>query len=523
MADIANSTVPSEHQKEAPRLGRSASVREPPKSAHQSPVAAVGGLNHHAGDVSQDSPSEKSKTPKDAKRRTVQVEYVAPQSQTTRGEYQDTSGARTRDEPQATAVLEKPRTTSKTAPNPPVNLNKPLPGHFPRSTSENPGLTGSNTYSTVPSNTRPQTGGSMASFHTGRLPSRGSYGQPVAPTVTATNTEGRLAQPKSGQFSLAQNPAQASNVSIGRPSTQQLPSAFNPTPRQEPPKSGHKRSSTVSSIGERLFGRSGSILGGRNSQVPNSRPRQNKRYPPTSMKDPLAREDSRMSMDSRRSMQYGHNRKASEAEGRPRRFSLLPSSFSFRNFSGRTQTPEESSQTPRTVDPQSQQRPATGPMPNRPRATSYGTQEAMSMVNEGPADEVHEQKDSRPLSYEAQIDQQFAELGNRFDQTDDSFGAISSEQGYHNADEQYSGSNYAYSSKPNYYDDYNGTYDSLPRQSMQQPARRGPSVLQKNHRKFADAYEYERDASHHSGSSGAARKVMDFFRRRAKSRAGDDR
>ncbi|KAJ5676764.1 uncharacterized protein N7477_002397 [Penicillium maclennaniae] len=505
VADIANTTVPSEHQ-EAPTLVRSASVREPPKSAHQLPVVAVGGLNHHAGDVSQDSPSEKSKNSKDAKRRTVQVEYVAPQSQTTRGEYQDNAGPHTRDETQASVTSEKPRTTSKTAPKPPINLDKPLPGHFPRSTSENPGLTGSHTYAPAPSNTRPQTGGSMASFHTGRLPSRGSYGQPVAPMVTATNTEGRLAQPKSGQFSLVQSPAQVSSASIGRPSTQQLPSAFNPTPRQEPPQ---ERPQAIQHCG-------------RSSQAQNSRARQNRRYPPTSMKDPLPREDSRQSMDSRRSMQYSHSRKASEAEGRPRRFSLLPSSFSFRNFSGRAQSPEESSQTPRTVDPQSQ-RPATGPMSTRPRATSYGTQEAMSMVNEGPADEVHEQKDSEPLSYEAQIDQQFAELGNRFEQTDESFGAISSEQVYQqNDDDQYNGSHYKYSSKPNYYDDYNGTYDSLPRQSTQVD-RRGPSVLQKNHRKFADAYEYERDSSHHSGSSGAARKVMDFFRRRAKSRAGDDR
>jgi hypothetical protein len=177
---------------------------------------------------------------------------------------------------------------------------------------------------------------------------------------------------------------------------------------------------------------------------------------------------------------------------------------------------------PRTGDPQSQ-RPATGPMSSRPRATSYGTQEAMGMVNEGPADEVHERKDSEPLSYEAQIDQQFAELGNRFDQTDDSFGAISSDQVYQqNADDQYNGGHHTYSSKPSYYDDYNGAYDNMPRQSMQ-AGRRGPSVLQKNHRKFVDAYEYERDSSHHSGSSGAARKVMDFFRRRAKSRAGDER
>lgn len=229
-----------------------------------------------------------------------------------------------------------------------------------------------------------------------------------------------------------------------------------------------------------------------------------------------------MSMDSRRSIQYSHSRKASEAnaEGRPRRFSLLPPSFSFRTFSSRAETPEEASQTPRTVDPRRQQRPATGPAQSHARATSYGTQDAMGMVSEGPAEEVHDdQKGSEPLNYEAQIDQQFAELGSRFDQTHDSFGVISSEQTHPHTDDQYSGPHYTYSSKPNYYDDYNGTYENLPRQSMQ-TGRRGPNVLQKNNRKFADAYEYE---SHHSGSSGAARKVMDFFRRRAKSRAGDDR
>ncbi|KAJ5167261.1 uncharacterized protein N7482_006042 [Penicillium canariense] len=554
VADIVNATVPAgkilegpwnqywdsqsdrlthsftpEPKNEAPSLARSASVREPPKTSH-SAVPAVGGLNHHAGDISQGSPSDKSKTSRDAKRRTVQVEYVAPQSQTTRGEYQETSESRSRgtakqDEPQAPMPPAKD-TTTPTAPKPPVNYDKPLPTHFPRSTSDNAAFTGTHTSTTTgPSTTRPTTGGSMASFHTGRLPSRGSYGQPVAPMVTATNTEGRLAQPKSGQFSLAQNPAQASSTSIGRPSTQQLPSAFNPTPRQEPPK-GHKRSNTVSSISEKLFGRPGSILGGRNAQsnAAGRADRQNKRYPPTSMKESLPREDSRVSMDSRRSMQYSHSRKASQAgDGRPRRFSLLPPSFSFRTFSsGRVQTPEEASQTPRTVDPHGVQRPATGPIQSRSRATSHGTQDGMGLVNEGPADEVHEHKDSDPLSYEAQIDQQFAELGNRFDQTQDSFGAISSEQVYPNNDDQNSGHNYTYSSKPNYYDDYNGTYDNLPCQSMQ-AGRRGANVLQKNHRKFADAYEYERDGSHHSGSSGAARKVMDFFRRRAKSRAGDDR
>ncbi|CAI7607648.1 unnamed protein product [Penicillium glandicola] len=531
VVDIANTTIPSETQKEVPPLVRSASVREPPKT-HPNNAPAVGGLNHHAGDVSQDPPPEKSRTPRDAKRRTVQVEYVAPQSQTTRGEAPvEPSASRSRvpgpSEAQIAASAQRsaePVHQSTDAQSP--NLNKPLPGHFPRSTSDNAAFTGSHT-AAIPQGPRPATGGSMTSFgNTGRLPSRGSYGLPVAPTVTATNTEGRLAQPKSRQFALAQDSAQASSTSISRPSTQnqnqQLPSTFNTTPRQEPPK-GHKRSNTVSSLGERLFGRSGSILGGR-TQSNATRTKQDKRYPPVSMKDPLPRENSRMSMDSRRSMQYPHNRKTSEsgAENRPRRFSLLPQSFSFRGFSNsRAQTPEEISQIPRPVDPRAPQRPATGPAGQtqaRSRATSYGTQDAMGIVAEGPGEDVHIEPES--LSYEAQIDQQFADLGSQFDRSD-SFGVPSAEQVYQNSADYSDHPNH--SSKPSYYDDYD-PYDSAPRQSMQVGrSGRGPGVLQKNHRKFADAYEYERDGSHHSGSSGAARKVMDFFRRRAKSRAGDDR
>ncbi|KAJ5488200.1 hypothetical protein N7453_011654 [Penicillium expansum] len=497
VVDIANTTIPSETQKETPPLVRSASVREPPKT-HQNNAPAVGG------------------PPRDAKRRTVQVEYVAPQSQTTRGEPPvEPSTSRGR----APAPSEAHIAASAQQPTEPahqptdasaLNLNKPLPGHFPRSTSENVALTGSHTIA-MSQGPRPATGASMNSLgNTGRLPSRGSYGQPVAPTVTATNTEGRLAQPKSRQFALAQDPAQASSASIGRPSTQnqQLPSTFNTTPRQEPPK-GHKRSNTVSSLGEKLFGRSGSILGGRSH-----------------MKEPLPRDNSRMSTDSRRSMQYPHNRKTSEsgAENRPRRFSLLPQSFSFRGFSNtRAQTPEETSQIPRPVDPRSPQRPATGPSgpaQGRSRATSYGTQDAMGIVDEGPGDDVHTEPE--PLSYEAQIDRQFADLGSQFDRQSGSFGVPSAEQVCQNSADHSGHQNH--SSKPNYYDDYTGPYDNAPRQSMQVGrSGRGPGVLQKNHRKFADAYEYERDGSHHSGSSGAARKVMDFFRRRAKSRAGDDR
>lgn len=500
-------------------------------------MATVGGLSHQSGDISQEQPPEKSKTPRDAKRRTVQVEYVAPQSQTTRGDagLTDSPGPAAEQAPSGGVAA---RTDSE-----PISLPRDVPadpGAQPKGsrTAAEPTahVTGkthrSNSDTTAfaamqpaaPQNARPATGGSMGSFTAGRLPSRGSYGQPVAPTVAATNAEGRLAQPKSKQYVISspirQDPAQSSGVDVGRPSIQQLPSKFNTTPRQDPPK-GHKRSNTVSGLGEKLFGRSGSIFGGRTAQPSSPRPKPGKRYPPTSMKGPLAGDD-RMSMDSRRSMQYGSKGKVNESgDHRPRRFSLLPPSFSLRSFttSSRSHTPDEESQTPRPMDTD-QQRPSTGPTRSRARATTYGTQDPMGMVSEGPGEEpiVHDE----PANYQSRIDSQFAALHGTpsNNPTTTSYNSASAERV--NDHGHYTRHPHANLSTPNYYGEYGGTYDSLPRQSMQggRPVRGG--VLQKN-RKFADAYEYERDMPHHAGSSGAARKVMDFFRRRAKSRAGDDR
>ncbi|PWY92029.1 kinase-like protein [Aspergillus heteromorphus CBS 117.55] len=528
----------TEPHKEAPSLARSASVREPPK-AYQGNVSSVGGLIHHAGDISQEQASERSKTPRDTKRRTVQVEYVAPQSQTTRGEVP--AGAESADmpgpsEPRATRTRSNSRgmvpnvqpsilphdvhggssvrTEKAAAGSAPAPVTVP---HLPRSTSD----------TTAPHATRPTTGGSMASFNAGRLPSRGSYGQPVAPTVAATNAQGRLAQPKSKQYVIsAPIPQDPSQQSIGQPSTQQLPAKFNTTPRQESPK-GHKRSNTVSSIGEKLFGRSGSIFGGR-GQAGGPRQKNGKRYPPTSMKEPYGGDDTRMSVDSRRSIQYGFGRKTSEtgAENRPRRFSLLPPSFSLKGFSSsRSQTPEEESQTDRSTENRVEPSPSTSAVRPRPRATSYGTQDTFGMAPEGvPGDEAVSQDE--PVNYQARIDQQFAVLHSNqsgiYQPT--SYSATSAEQVYQTDNDHYYRNQYANHSTPNYSDDYAGPHDKGPRPSMQagRPGR-GTGVLPKNHRKFADAYEYEQNLAHRPGSSGAARKVMDFFRRRAKSRAGDDR
>ncbi|EAL90812.1 putative serine/threonine protein kinase (Kin4) [Aspergillus fumigatus Af293] len=545
VADIADTTVPPESHREAPALARSASVREPPK-AYQSSIPTVGGLVHQSGDISQEPSVDRSKTSRDTKRRTVQVEYVAPQSQTARGESPSApespnakpsevlpaarpgsrdAAANTQVGALPSGVHMEQRSIRAGEPKAPAGSVPPTPGHLPRSTSDSTALTGTHTTMPPTQATRPTTGASMASFNTGRLPSRGSYGQPVAPTVAATNAQGRLAQPKSKQYVISapipQNSSQHAAMSIGRPSTQALPAKFNTTPRQEPLK-GHKRSNTVSGIGEKLFGRSGSIFGGRGTQTaPRQKP--SKRYPPTSMRDPFAGEEIRVSMDSRRSIQYGSNRKMSETggENRPRRFSLLPASFSLRGFSSsRSQTPEEESQTSRSTDQRVQQRPSAGVIRPRARATSYGTQDAMGMVSDGPGEGVLASEE--PVNYQARIDQQFAELHGlqsaAYQPT--SYSSTSAEHVYHNGNDHQYEHQYANHSTPNYYDEY--TSDARPSMQVGR-AGRGPNVLQKNNRKFADAYEYERDPSHHSGSSGAARKVMDFFRRRAKSRAGDDR
>lgn len=495
-------------------------------------MPTVGGLNHQQGKISPDEPADKSKTPRDAKRRTVQVEYVAPQSQTARGEPSTAAPSANVSRPsgpsgpRAPANQTAPATSSKVAP-PAPNLAAEEAGtrsgyskntafsqgasNIPRSTSDSAG-TFLGTQAAAPQNARPTTGGSMNSINAGRLPSRGSYAQPVAPTVAATNAQGRLAQPKNGKqyvisAPLPQQTGHASAMSIGRPSAQEIPSKFSPT--QEPPK-GHKRSSTVTGISEKIFGRSGSLFSSRNTQSTVPRTRTAKRYPPTSMKDPYPTDNSRVSMDSRRSLSYALGRKQSDSnqEGRPRRFSLLPASFSLKGFGSgsRAQTPEEEPQMiqvrdfNRSVDSHAPQRPSTGPTDVQ-RQLSYGAHESPG-IQEGPDDIA------------TQIDQHFAALhGQQSPFQYDSFGSPSAEQVYENNLQQ------QYSNQPSpYQEPYNSTYSDLSRPSLQGGRSGKGGVLTKNNRKFADAYEYERDPSHHSGSSGAARKVMDFFRRRGKAR-----
>lgn len=600
VADIANSTVPAgeftltrliaslrertnnfpDESQDVPQLARSASVREPSKT-HQVNASPVGGLSHQQGQITPGD-GEELKPKRDTKRRTVQVEYVAPQSQTTRGEAAPAvttptsaspvavSASRIRSGSQGLAELstQLPTRVKPLPQDPPVSRDDrqlvqqqsmPPPARVgrevPRSVSDSTGAFN------VPSSqqyvTRPTTQGSMTSASGGRgdvrLPSRGSYGQPVPPTVAATNAHGKVAQPKNGkQYSISgpipQDQPQAASPSIGRPSTQQLPTKYNETTALEPQGRGHKRANTLGGIGEKIFGRSGSLLGKKEKDREQTNiPRQQKvgkRYPPTSMKEPYESVAPRASIDSRRSTSFGFGRKksdleAQEIEAKPRRFSLLPASFSFKSFSSanKDQLEGNEGQMSRVNDfpqppgsrGQSQGQPSAAPMRGPGRTTSYDTEESMPLGHDG---QTERDRQIRSSNFPPR-GQQHPHNPQSFAAPTDVYGGTGvykapqapyGEQSYLQTEptppaERWGGN--TESSRPAYPEGFN-SYDGG-RPSMQQgrPGK-APGVLQKNNRKFADAYDHEQDPSH-AGSSGAARKVMDFFRRRGKARAGDDR
>lgn len=593
-------------QHDTPLLARSASVREPSK-ANPANMSPVGGLSHQ-GRIDPEMPAEKTKTTRDPKRRTVQVEYVAPQSQTTRGEASSTAPSpammtqspiatsggskttRVRDgtegpegtsrQPISTTATSKPlpqdpslaqhqrqdrayygqQSTVQPQPRPggtqqtmapPSRPPKDLPRSVSDSTSAFAPLS-----STIPG--RPATGGSMSSG-AGRLPSRGnSYSQPLAPTVAATTAQGRLAQPKNGKQYNISAPMPQSELyypeqSIGRPSTQQYTPA-PPPPAQRDQQRGHKRSNTLGN----LLGRSGSVFGGRpaSQTKQEQRPQQEKRYPPTSMKAPMQSDSPpRQSTDSRRPS-FGFGRKTSDLrknsdvskQEKPRRFSLLPASFSFKGLTGGAK--DQSSETTLSA---SEPRPST--MPQAPPSRGQPRPETMAYGRGQSQSNSYRNESGAATGYDGQRDSDGPQTRRNNNNTS-SRGASQMQPGYHNdsqpptQEEALSpprppqGQSYllgesgspseseisvnAAQRRPMYPPGFN-SYEDDARQSMQQSRNpRGASVLQRNNRKFADAYEQDQEPGYggggrNAGSSGAAKRVMDFFRRRGKARAGDDR
>ncbi|KAB8754777.1 hypothetical protein FH972_026565 [Carpinus fangiana] len=281
-----------------PSLARSASVREPSKP-NSSPSGTVPSFPSRTAAAAEDVMSKASPTSRDAKRRTVQLEYVPPQNHTQRSprdnpyQYGSSSmNSSTRPRTQENGSREvRPHPPPKDEP-PGIKGKAPPPVRpardYPRSTSDSTAFTSGQ----YPS--RPATQGSMTGS---RLPpSRGSYGQPSSATITTTNAHGQVSMPKSaGQ----QNGTSAVGSGLGP--RKQINSASHPS-------RGHKRSSTLGGLGDKLLGRSSSV-----SKRENTRPSKTDRtYPPTSMK-PMAYNEQgsnegyqpRASVDSKRSGAFG--------------------------------------------------------------------------------------------------------------------------------------------------------------------------------------------------------------------------
>lgn len=545
----------------------------------------IGSLSHQ-GKLEPGPSTEKKKAERNPNRRTVQVEYVPPQSQTVRGEAvspmaspvvgsynttpgtgpsksrskvdgpdavaRDYEGARTR-EPTAQSTprapqayhnqsgqgrKQRPSSSQWDTMAPPARPPKDLPGavsdHHGAFAQVSPSASG-----------RPTTGGSMTPSGHNRLPSRGnSYSQPLAPAVITENAQGRVTQPKpEGRYNISapipQSDAYNQADSIGLPSTQE----YAPPPtlgRKEPPR-GHKRSNTLGN-----FFRTASITGPRSQpQSPKETPQREKRHPPTSMKNPIASDTPRKSTDSRRPS-FSFSRKNSdlrkdtelskEEKRSSRRFSLLPASFSFKSLSstgfGKDQSPD--------VRPVSERRPSnfaqTAPASrshSRPQTMAYsrGQSQVKALgreeVFDGGRDRNGNQEtrvvdDTQQAQYNTPINQDVRGLqppprpqqsGRSYigtpTESEISLQPRSQRQAEH---------------RPVYPPGFgNDSYDDESRTSMQQqrPAR-GPSVLQKPNRRFADAYEdHGPGEGNHAGSSGAAKRVMDFFRRRGRARGGE--
>ncbi|EXJ87312.1 CAMK/CAMKL/KIN4 protein kinase [Capronia epimyces CBS 606.96] len=528
VTDIAQTTVPTAED-EPPALNRSASVREgPSRTGGTSP----GALSRTHEGLLQDIDESSTGSRRDrAARHTLQPEYVPPQTHTARVQG-SVAGApavsRTRAEEAPEVAFTQPSSLSKPLPqDPPVEgaqkrrqvsaqekLSPPVrPSRdIPRSVSDSPNAFGASPNVTQGGQymRRPSTQGSMTSASGPantrsdlRLPSRGSYGQPVAPTVAATNVQGRVTQPTKpvrGYNISGPLPQTGAQNSIGQPMTTPMPNPSSQVP-QKP--AHHRRSSTLSGLGERLFGRSNSVVKKETERQKNGR-----KYPPTSMREYPSEAPRRMSTDSKRSFSFGLGKKRStdlESQGQTektvRRFSLIPNSLSFKGLMGGSK--DEPTTKPGTPHgdmyvPPTSSRPPTG----------------QEYVGQQISNTDGQQDGSRPVVYNnfsrPPQPQYQAQRGVAIQSSNDVYGGT----GVYSPPGQ-DRTHHRQQSEPmsHIMAQYPDMVEPAGRPSMQQ-GRQGRVVLVKNNRRFADAYDRDQGPTHHGGRSGAVKKVQDFFRRR---------
>ncbi|KAK6948870.1 hypothetical protein Daesc_008941 [Daldinia eschscholtzii] len=544
-SEIQNTTVPTEDA-DVGNLARSASVREASKTKQSNAAPSDAARKQGKADAEEQMYGKQ----KDNKRRTVQVEYVAPVTQTQRGGEPSDVHASPRGKTRARSSSQGPvevhsSPADKPLPrDPPVSRDdyatptrdprKPPSTHrreappprsnIPRTASDNAYV---NTAAVGTSATRPTTGGSMQSTAS-RLASstRGSYGQPLPPAVAGTNAHGSIQQPKGSKNYVISNPIpqDAPDMDFGRPSIS-VPSKFAQVSgftqggQQQNEAKGHRRSNTIGEIGGKIFGRSGSIFGSRKKR-PDQGDKSSRKYPPISMSNAVPG-DSRTSMESRasrRSFSLGLGRKrsgsiagsqASLEKPQNRRFSLMraiglskepatpPPDASQQDLP--IQEPPEVDEYNQYVDPQHS-------YTNAGQRYGDGTYEPLQSPrqesvrgdpNPSPA-QSRFPSNTRPTAIPSYL-QQGAVLNSE------------SESSIENPQRKQPGNS-----------PYQVAYDSDQYDGRQSGRGSGRGILQKN-RRFVDAYdgeEYGRPHDH-AGSSGAAKRVMDFFRRRGRARGGE--
>ncbi|POR34485.1 Serine/threonine-protein kinase KIN4 [Tolypocladium paradoxum] len=532
-SEVQNSSCPPQEFVEQPTVARSASVRETPKQKGPAPVS-VGGLAKAHAKVDQEA-EQAYRTPKDAKRRTVQVEYVAPTTQTQRGEDPSVSRAQTSRDYEETQKKTSPK--DKPLPDPPISADaysrsgqskRPPSSHNagPTRPTRDTRAISDNAYMGTSSGARPQTGGSMQSAASMGLQSRGNYGQPVPPTIADTNVQGRIQQPTN---------ADDDEAAMGRPSVSVPPKFARMTGFHEGRGNemrGHKRSSTIGDIGSRLLGRSGSVFGGKSKKRPEQKVEKAKKYPPVSMSNTMPQGEEpvpRPSVDSRasrRSFSLGLGKKRSGSmtgsqgsteKKERRRFSLLPVSFSLRSIGlGKdyvdTPPSEMDSQHDLPIQATRLDPPRSVTAPEDARGSSPFFDNAYDN-NSHPKEAARSSPSNHQRYRSAQLEGRrpnavppYMQSGSHFNSASES----SVEMRRPPTEPQLGSYRHGFAESEG--DDGRRVGTSR--------ANRG--VLQKNHKRFTDAYE-QGNYQGHEGSSGAAKRVMDFFRRRGKARGGDDR
>lgn len=555
--DIASSALTPDP--EAQQLGRSSSVKEP---STRTPVPAPGAI--------QKQKPMNAEEERKAKRSTLQVEYVPPVGNTTRGE---TSPPIT--QPSA-PIAGTGRTRARADSQGPVEVAPTQQPHqvhrkqVPSSSMAPPSRPGRDQsrvasdssafggHSPQPINTavsRPNTRGTLAS--------RGnSYSQPAVASPTTENAQGQFSRPKSGSGYIISGPtaptaSQVSGVSAAssRPGSSQNLSQMQPA-QKLPRESGHKRSSTLGSITDRMLGRSSSRRRSEQAQEGMVQPeKRDRRHPPVSMRNamPNSNEDAvpRPSSDSRRSsFQFlrKNSDNASVNRRNSRRFSFLPNSFSMNSFSGKKDQPYDS------VDNSGRResRPSSKGMAfgrGASRSPSRSTNSTNAMYYEP---EREQQRTPRPPNASQdkalppyppqQTSQSRSNVSyptpppvQRKQYRDDGYGSnrldsrtpqqqepverfytpnqdLDSEAQYGGRDNR---SPYPGQQNQHPYRDGYGREPLNQEYEQQSIPNSSTSNIRPNQRKFGDAYE-----KGHDGSSSGARRVMDFFRRRGKERGG---